>query len=687
MTIEIGALSLIGALAAALAAAVTGWLAAARPGTRWMEACRWSLFSAAGFTLIAAISLTSAFVHDRFALDYVARYSERAMPVGYKIAAVWAGQEGSLLLWALILSAMCAAAVAAWQRRTGREFAIAMTVMAAVNGLFSALLVFIADPFAPVKAAHAPLDGNGLNPMLQDPSMILHPPLLFTGYAGFTVPFAMLIGVLIAGRRDSLWLGLIRRWLLVSWLFLTAGIVLGAWWAYVELGWGGYWAWDPVENASLLPWLTSTALLHSIIVQQQRGMFRFWNAGLIAASFILCIFGTYLTRSGVIDSVHAFAGGALGTVFLGFLIACLVASAGLIVWRRSLLAPEHRLEALISREGAILLGNVLFTTMMVTTLLGTTFPILSRLFSSQAITIGPAFYNRVVAPMALVIVAVMAVSPVLVLGRAAAARIARALAGPAALTAALTIAVAIVFTANVWALLCTAICALGTFAVIVDFAHSVSARRRNTGEGVVRASFVLIDRDHRRYGGRTAHLGAMLLVIGVVGSSLFNTEQTHQLVAGQSVGVDGMTITLVSLDERRQDNFTAVEATVALTDRDGRTYTLRPQRRFYDAWADQPNSEVAILTTWREDVYLSLAGWSAGGAVTAIQVKVNPLVAWIWIGGIAMVLGCSFSALPRVSPLLWPLFARGSTSKTAPASEPADQPAVAARQSAPGSAS
>ena len=687
MTFEFGSLSLVGALVAAMVAATAGAVAAARPASRWMEACRWSLICTAGFTIVAAIALTSAFVHDRFALDCVARYSERAMPVGYKIAAVWAGQEGSLLLWAVILSAMCAAAALVWQGRSGREFAVAMMVMAAVNGLFSVLLVFIANPFAPVKAAHAPLDGNGLNPMLQDASMILHPPLLFTGYAGFTIPFAMLIGVLVAGRRDNLWLGLVRRWLLVSWLFLTAGIVLGAWWAYVELGWGGYWAWDPVENASLLPWLTSTALLHSIIAQQQHGMFKFWNAGLIAASFVLCIFGTYLTRSGVIDSVHAFAGGTLGTVFLAFLIACIAFSAGLIAWRRRLLAPERRLEALISREGAFLLANVLFTTMMLTTLLGTTFPILSRLFSSQAITIGPAFYNRVVAPMALLVVAVMAISPVLVFGRSAASRIARALAGPAALTAVLTITVAILFTTNVWALLCTAICALGTFAVIVDFARSVSARRRNTGEGFVTASFVLIDRDHRRYGGRTAHLGMMLLVIGVIGSSLFDTEQTHQLVAGQSVGVDGLTITLVGLDERREANYTAVEATLAMTDRAGRSYTLRPQRRFYDSWADQPNSEVAILTTWREDVYLSLAGWTAGGAVTAIQVRVNPLVAWIWIGGIAMVLGCTFSALPRFSPLLSPIFARGTSTRPATVSGSTARPAVAARQTASGSAS
>jgi cytochrome c-type biogenesis protein CcmF len=332
----------------------------------------------------------------------------------------------------------------------------------------------------------------------------------------------------------------------------------------------------------------------------------------------------------------------------------------LILWRRKLLKSEHELEGFISREGAFLLGNVLLTIMMLTTLVGTTFPILSGPFRAEPITVGEPFYNKIVAPMALVIVALMAMGPVLAFGKSAASKIARALMLPAIITAIVTVIVAIVFTLNFWALLCTAICSLGTFAVIVDFARTTSARRRSTGENLFFASLRLIDKDHRRYGGQFAHLGVMLLVIGVAGSSLFDVEETHRLQPGQSVMVDGNQLTFVRLDEKRMANYTAIQAVVALTDRDGRTFTLSPQRRFYDSWSDQPNSEVSILTTWKEDVYVSLAGWEDRGAITAIQVKINPLVVWIWIGGIVMVLGATFSALPRLLPQAKPAVARSA---------------------------
>ncbi|MHC4383017.1 MAG: cytochrome c maturation protein CcmE domain-containing protein, partial [Planctomycetota bacterium] len=269
-----------------------------------LRSARWLLALVPIMLTATTAALIAALINSDFRFEYVAGYTERALPFGYKLAALWAGQEGSLLLWAWLLAILCMIAAVGWKRLVGTEHAVAVAAMALVCGFFAVLLLFAANPFQPIGGV-APPDGRGLNPMLQDPAMIIHPPLLFMGYAGFTVPFALTIGVLVAGRRDNRWIALIRRWLLVSWLFLGAGIVLGAWWAYVELGWGGYWAWDPVENASLLPWLTSTALLHSIMVRQHRGMFKRWNVSLMFLTFILCIFGTYLTRSGVIDSVHA----------------------------------------------------------------------------------------------------------------------------------------------------------------------------------------------------------------------------------------------------------------------------------------------------------------------------------------------------------------------------------------------
>lgn len=649
MISDIGPLSLDLAICVAIGGMLASFISARRQSLVWLRVARWSIGGIAALFTIASAALLIAFLNNQFQFEAVLAYSERALPAGYKLAAFWAGQEGSLLLWAWMLGILCFIAVIGLRRQTGTDHAITVGTLAAICGFFAVLLVFAADPFKIVDGPVA-LDGRGLNPMLQDPGMIIHPPLLFLGYAGFTIPFAIMVGVLVARRTDNHWLALIRRWLLVSWFFLTAGIVIGAWWAYIELGWGGYWAWDPVENASLLPWLTATALIHSIMVQQHRGMFKIWNASLIALTFLLCIFGTYLTRSGVIESVHAFNASQLGTFFLIFLILSSVFSFGLIVWRRKDLRPEHKLEGLISREGAFLLGNVLLVTMMLTTLVGTIFPILSGIVMTDPVTVGQPFYNIIVAPMGLLLVALMAVGPVLAFGREAALKIARNLRIPAIASLIVTGLVGFFITTNGWALLCTAICVLGTSAVIVNFVTTTGSRRRSTGEGFLAASIRLIDKDHRRYGGQLAHLGVMMLVIGIVGSSLFDSERVFKLQAGQTVAFSGRTLTLISLEERRDVNFTAVEATITLTEANGKVFTLRPQRRFYDTWNDQPNSEVAILSSWKEDVYVSLAGWEDRGTVTAIQVRLNPLVPWIWFGGIVMGAGCLFSLAPRLLP-------------------------------------
>jgi cytochrome c-type biogenesis protein CcmF len=386
------------------------------------------------------------------------------------------------------------------------------------------------------------------------------------------------------------------------------------------------------------------------MVQQHRGMFKRWNVGLIFLTFILCIFGTYLTRSGVIDSVHAFAGSLLGTFFLVFLVLLGLAGVGLFAWRYRALAPEHELEGLVSREGAFLAGNVLLLIMMATTLTGTIFPLLSAPFAADPITVKPPFYNRVVAPMGLLLVGLMTLGPVLAFGRAAAGKIARSLLAPGAGALVVTVLVALTLTANGWALACIALTALGTLTVIVAFGRSVSARRRSTGESPVRAAVRLIDRDHRRYGGQFAHLGIMMVVIGVAGSSLFGFDRTFRLQPGETVDVGRYRVTFEGLDEVREVNYTAVQAGVTLVDPGGEAIALRPQRRFYDTWKNEPNTEVAIRSTWREDVYVSLAGWERGGVVTAIQVRINPLVLWIWIGGIVMSLGAVLAMLPPVLP-------------------------------------
>jgi cytochrome c-type biogenesis protein CcmF len=649
-TVLAGNFSLSLAVLAAAAAVFASAAAVRFDSVALLRAAKGLVGAYLALVTIASAALLVALLGSDFRVEYVAHYTERALPTGYKLAALWAGQAGSLLLWAWILGAMSVIAVAAAARPAPhdpdlRAPAAVVATLATVCGFFAALMLFAANPFA--TSALVPPDGNGLNPMLQDPGMIAHPPLLFVGYAGYTVPFALLIGALIAGRRDAGWLAGVRVWAIISWLFLSAGIILGAQWAYVELGWGGYWAWDPVENASLLPWLTGTALLHSIMAQQHRGLFRRWNAGLIAASFVLCIFGTYLTRSGVIDSVHGFGASLVGTMFLAFLIFTTLFSVALIGARWRVLGPDREIETLVGREGAFLATNVLLVAMTLVTLIGTVFPIISRTIIGREVTVGPPFYNKVVAPLGLALAALMAAGPLLTYGRRAAGRLVHTIVAPAVFATAVTGWFAWSGVSNAWALVATFVIALAVAAMIADLVQTLVQRVRWTREPVPVALTRIVDGNHRRYGGQVVHLGVAMLIAGVVGSSLFAQDKTFQLSPGQSVAFAGRTVTFGGIEETRKGHYTAVEANVTITDATGRQTKVTPQRRFYDK-SEQPNSEVAIESSWREDVYVALAGWEDAGRVTAIQVIVNPLVSWIWIGGIVMTIGGVVCVLPRV---------------------------------------
>jgi cytochrome c-type biogenesis protein CcmF len=644
MTELLGNVGLCLAVLAAAAALLVS-LAATRGSARTLAAARAMVVGVLLTLSIACGALTWGLLRSDFAIQYIASYTERALPLGYKLAAFWAGQEGSLLLWAWLIAAMSVVFALSQRRQGERETATSLAVVSGVLLFFAALMLFAANPF--VASREVPRDGQGLNPMLQDPWMIAHPPLLFTGYAGFLFPFAILIGALVSGRRDTAWLAQLRPWAIVAWLFLGVGILFGAQWAYVELGWGGYRAWDPVENASLLPWLTGTALLHSIMAQQHRGMFKTWNALLIAATFVLCVFGSWLTRSGVIQSVHAFERSLIGTFFLVFLAALAVLSGVVLVIRRHLLVSDHALEGLLGREGLFLATNVLLVGMTLLTLVGTIFPLISSVFASQDVTVGPKYYNKVVAPLGLVLVALMALGPMLTYGSQAAVRFGRALAGPAVGAIAVVSGALLIGYRNPWALVSAAITTIAVLAIITDLIRSVRHRAAATGENPFGALVRLIDSNHRRYGGQLVHVGILLIVIGVIGSSVFSNDQTVQFQPGERRSIGGRTVQFVSLDEVREANFTAVAATVRVTEPNGRVVTLRPQRRFYDK-SEQPNAEVAIESSWRQDLYVNLAGWESGGALTAIQVIVNPLVSLMWTGGIVMIVGAIFCVTPRL---------------------------------------
>jgi cytochrome c-type biogenesis protein CcmF len=658
MNLMLGNFSLSLAVLVAMAAVMTSLAAAKFNSAALITAGKWIIAIFFGLLTLSSASLMLALVNSDFRLEYVVHYTERALPFGYKLAAFWAGQEGSLLLWAWLLAGMSVIAVFTFRSihedESKTEPAAVIGTLGVACTFFAALMLFAANPFK--VAEFTKPDGNGLNPMLQDPGMIAHPPLLFLGYAGFTIPFALLVGAMIARRKDNEWILATRKWALVSWLFLSIGILLGAQWAYVELGWGGYWAWDPVENASLLPWLTGTALLHSIMVQQHRGMFKKWNAALIAITFILCIFGTYITRSGIIDSVHSFGKSLVGTFFLVFLLANILFSIGLLAFSQKILKPEHELDGLIGKEGFFLATNVLLLGMTIITLIGTIFPVISSIVAGQQVTVNPNFYNKVVAPLGLVLAALMAVGPLLVYGKDAANRLIKEGLVPALFALVTVVFFIVTGLHNIWALIAAAVAAATFASVGLDLIRSTLARAKAHGENIATALAQLVDSNHRRYGGQIVHIGTILIIVGITGSSLFNQKETFSMKPGESVQFAGRTLTLAAVKPASGVNYEAVQAVLTFSNPGKDDLLLTPQIRQYNKWEEQANSEVSIRSTWREDVYVTLAAYDEHGSVT-IQAIINPLVSWIWAGGIILTLGGIVSLLPRVLPHAAPVAA------------------------------
>jgi len=635
----------------------------------FLRAARGAILGYATLLSLSAAALLWALIQSDFSIAYVAEYTERALPLGYKIAAFWAGQEGSILLWAWLLAMMSVVVVLGQWKQTSKESAVATALLAIVCGFFAVLLLFAANPFEP--AATPAADGHGLNPMLQNLAMIIHPPLLFMGYAGFGVPWALLLGALLTGQTDGAWLRQARPWILFSWLFLSLGILLGAQWAYVELGWGGYWAWDPVENASLLPWLTGTALLHSA-AGQRRGFFKRWTASLVALTFILCVFGTYLTRSGVVQSVHAFGESLVGRFFLGFLAVLVAGSVLSIILRLGLLKAERKVEELCTREGFFLAANVLLVLMMLVTLVGTVLPLLSGPFLHEPLSVGGPFYNKAVLPLALVVAAIMAAGPVVHYGNGAALRARRSLqiiVGSAAAGAGVMLLLGVY---NPWALASAAVVTAVATGITLELLVVIRLRRTVRPENFALAAFRVLQGDHQRWGVYLTHFSLALIIVGVAGSSLYNANQTFQLQPGKSGKLGTHTITFVSLEELRHENYSAVQANVTLTDAHGQQVTLHPERRFYDKGMEQGQSasEVAIRWSLAGDIYVSLAGWEKDGQNVAIQVILNPLVDWIWIGGILLGLGAAVCLMPH-SKTPQPVSAKDRPATALPIAKPA----------------
>ena len=658
----LGSFALLLALALSTYCFVAGLIALAFPNQysdRLGETARRAGIAVFGAVTLASIALVNAAFNDDFSIAYILHHSNRELPVPYKFAVLWSGQEGSLLFWSLLLATY--ALILRLRHKTDtRLFAYASVVIAAVQIFFLLLLNFAAHPFAIVTGTIPP-DGNGLNPLLQYPEMVIHPPMLYLGYVGFTIPFAFALGALAMKYPGEKWIHITRRWTMVTWGFLTIGIFLGAHWAYSVLGWGGYWGWDPVENASLLPWLTGTAFLHSVMMQEKRGMLKVWNMWLIFATFWLAILGTYLTRSGVISSVHAFAQSGIGAWFKWFLALSFAVFAGFFAMNRSHLRSEHKLEALVSRESSFLFNNILFMVACFTVLWGTWFPLLSELVQGTKVTVGPPFFNRVIIPVALLLLLLTAIGPLLAWRKTSVESLRRNFLWPALGAVAIGI-VMMLFGVRPWedstyfySTMAAVLSALVIFTVVSEFIRGGRVIARHTGQGMLWSMMHLGHRNTRRYGGYVVHFGIALVAIGIVGSA-FNQQNEQELAFGDKMTIGPYTLVCQSYTQEDNPNYASEWAIINVFRNGKQVTTMYPERRVYKA-SQQPQTMPRIYPTFKQDffllkdLYLIYAGLNPDNGHPIIKAHLNPLVPWIWTGLIVMILGTALALIPNAAPV------------------------------------
>jgi len=597
---------------------------------------------------VAAVAVMEwALVSHDFSLRYVAENGSRATPLLYTVAGLWASLEGSILLWGLILAVHLGLLWAKHRRRSDDPLiGWALLAGSAVAIFFFGLMLGPANPFREVVGA-IPADGRGPNPLLQNhPLMAIHPPMLYLGYVGFTVPFAFAIGALVTGRVGEGWLAETRRTTLVAWGFLTAGIVLGAWWSYEVLGWGGYFAWDPVENASLLPWLTATAFLHSLMVQERRGMLRVWNLSLLVATFSLTILGTFLTRSGVVVSVHAFTQSGIGPALLAF--TALVAATGiaLIMWRADRLAAPSRISSPVSRDAAFLANNIVFGGLAFVVLLGTTFPLLAEAVNGDQLSVGEPYFERMTAPLGIALLFLMAVGPSLPWRAASAEVLRRRLGAPAWFAALVMVGLAAAGARGVAQLAAFGLAAFAVAAIGAQIATGVRARRRASGDRLPVAAVRTLTGNRRLYGGLIVHLGVVLVAVALAASQGYSTQREVSLAQGESAFVDDYRITYLETTTRRSPQKTRVAAAIEVHRSGDRIGVLRPSLAIFPG-ATSAIGTPSVHTSATEDIYLTLVSSPNEAGRITVGVFVNPLVVWLWVGGGVMVAGTAFAAWPQ----------------------------------------
>jgi cytochrome c-type biogenesis protein CcmF len=639
---ELGYGAAIVALALALWGAVTAALGARAGRAALLDSAQHAALGV--FVLVTACFalLTYAFLTFDFSVRYVATNTNLGTPFYYRITGVWGALEGSIILWAWML-ALYTVIVILRHRESAREFyPWVLAVMLGVLAFFLLVMTVAAPPFA--RSSPVPADGRGLNPLLEDTGMITHPVALYLGFTGLTVPFAFALAALITGRVGDAWITLTRRWTIVAWYFLSLGLLIGGWWSYHVLGWGGYWAWDPVENAAFMPWLTATAFLHSVMIQERRRMLKLWNLSLVILTFGLTLFGTFLTRSGVIASVHAFTQGTIGAFFLSFLALVLLTALGLLAWRWDALHAQGALDAIVSRESAFLLNNVLLVAATFTVFFGTIFPLLSEAVRGVKVSVGAPFFNQVNVPLFLALIFLMGVGPLIAWRRASLDSLRRNFLWP--------VLAGVAAAAFVWALGVRSAAAVLTLAltvfvaatIAVDVARATRARLR-VGERLFPAVRGLLLHHNRRYGGFVVHLGILIIAVGVTGSQAWSVQTETTLRRGESAELAGYRVRFDDLTASEESNHFKVAGAFTVSNGHG-LGVLRPAKKFYPQ-EQSPIAYVDYRLGLTEDVYLVLGDFARDGSQATVKLLVNRLVSWIWIGGLVLTLGALLAILPE----------------------------------------
>jgi cytochrome c-type biogenesis protein CcmF len=644
---DLGSIALLLALAAALYGLIACVLGARRSNFPLLRSGRRAALAVTGLLVFAAAVLIESFLTHDFSVRYVAEHSSRAMSPALTVASFYSGQEGSLLYWATALAIYLGVVVVQNRRKNPVLMPYVTAILLSIETFFLLMLNFVSNPFA--RLAFTAPDGLGLNPLLEDPGMLVHPPVLLAGYMSWSVPFAFAMAALITGQLGNEWIKTTRKYALFAWAVLGAGNLLGMWWAYHVLGWGGYWGWDPVENAALMPWLIGSAYLHSVMIQERRGMLKVWNLALLIIAFNLSIFGTFIVRSGVLSSVHSFAESPLGPYFFSFLALSLVFSLGWLFYRMPELRGEHEFESPFSREASFLLNNLVLVGIVFATFWGSIFPLVTEALKGVKLTVGPPYFDKVDGPLFLVLIALMGIGPLMPWRRTSLHTLRRNFAIPALVAALATVVLLAAGVRQPPADLALFLCTFVLATTIQEFVWGTRVRMR-AGQNPVRALVNLMRSNRRRYGGYVVHIGIILIAIAITGSQFYQLQDNQWLQPGQTLTIGNYALTMGKLQEGAFPGYRKVWVDLTVRQDGQPVGTLEPAREFHVNFELEPNSTVALRSTPLDDLYVVLSGWQPDGSASFF-VFVNPMVMWLWVGGVVFLLGALVTMWPEAEPV------------------------------------